>query len=173
MGKNIKKEIEQELIDGFKTFYFSLYQHKPVDKLSKEVKFYLEEIKELIKFSDEVDLKVKFICELSPQKTNTTTYIPIQEFMRNGKDLDSKTVRFKAVIKAEHVKNGVKYESSDAAPFFKSEAFVIRENDERFARLCEEAVAQGKSKAVVLNGQDLQEFSNNKIRFGYTNELGV
>ena len=173
MGKNIKKEIEQDLIDGFKVFYSSLYQHQPAAKIDKDVKFYVEEIKELMKFSDEVDLKVKFICEVSPQKTNSTAYMPIQEFMRNGADLDSKTVRFKAVVKAEHFKNGVKYESSDSQPFFKSEAFVIRENDVRFAKLCEEAVAQGKSKAVVLNGQDLQEFSNNKIRFGYTNELGV
>lgn len=167
------KNIARELIDGFKVFYSSLYQHQSVEKVDKDIKFHLEGIKDLISFSDEVDLKVKFICDVSPEKTKHTAYIPVQEFMKKGIDLDSKTIRFKAVIKVEHTKNGIKYESSDSTPFFKSESFVLKENDKAHARLVEEAVSEGKSKAVVISGQDLQEFSNNKIRFGYTNELEV
>ena len=173
VNKEIQKDIKRELLENFRVFYASLYQHKSIKEVEEGQEKYLKDIKELADLGDDADLKVKFVCDTLDRKVKHTQYKNIQEFVKNGVDMDEKVFRFYVVIKAEFRKGDVKYQSADTTPFFKSENFVIKEADKRFAKLCEEAIKQGRSKSVVVSREDLQQFSNERIRFGETNIMEV
>ena len=170
MDKELQKNIEKELIENFRVFYISLNQHKT--ELTEEVGPYLQEIKDLLSISDDVDLKVKFVSVLRDGNEKHSAYQSIQIFNKEGIDLPEEVERFKVEIRAEFNKNNIKYQSTDSHPFFRSSTFVIKENSKSIiSKLYIDAVETGKGKAVVVDGRDLQQFSNNRIRLGYQNEL--
>lgn len=165
MNENMQKHITRELIDNFKAFYASLYQHKLCEEIEEDQQKYLDDIMELMAISDDVELKVKFICDTVDTKAINTRYQQIQDFVKNGVDLAENVLRFTVVIRASFRKNGVEYHSADNTPFFKSESFVIREADKRYTMICEDAIKKGTSKSIIVSKEDLQEFSNERIRF--------
>jgi len=173
VNKEMQKHIKRELIDSFKVFYSSLYQHKTVEEVEEGQQKHIDDIKELMTLGDDADLKVKFVCDTTDKKVKHTEYQYIQDFVKNGVDIDEDVYSFKVVIRAEYRKGNMKFQSADSTPFFKSESFVIKEADKHYAEVCEEAVKKGTSKAVVVSREYLQEFSNERIRFGKTEVLEV
>lgn len=167
MNKQLQKDLEKELIESFKVLYSSLYQHKSFEQFKNDVEIYLNEIKHLMSISDDVDLKVKFVCVLPKGVVKHTNYQQIQQFVKNGVELDENVERFSMHVRAEFRKNNVKYQSTDEQPFFKSETFVLKDNVQSQMSKAYVAAAQDKnSKVVMLDSESLQEFSNNRIRFG-------
>ena len=174
VNEQMQKHIKRELIESFKVFYSSLYQHKNVEEVEKGYAPHVEDIKELMTLGDDADLRVKFVCITADGTIKHLPYQPIQLFVKDGVDIGEDVERFEVVIKAEYRKRNIKFESSDRTPFFKSETFVVKENSKSvISKLYEDRVEEGKAKAVVVSKADLQEFSNNRIRFGETNTLEI
>lgn len=175
MNKDLQKHIEKELIESFKIFYFSLNQHLPFEEVNEKVKSYIDEIKDLTSITDDVDLKVKFVVTLPNGEDKHSTYQPLQLFVQNGVTLREDIERFQVSIRAEFRKNEIKYQSTDEFPFFKSEIFIIKDNIKSVqTALMKDSVEQKKSKNLVLvDAEDLREFSNNRIRIGEVKNLEI
>ena len=166
INKDAQQQLKRELIDGFKVFYNSLYQHEKVDKLDEAIKTYIEDINELISICDDLSLKVKFVCTMPDGTEKHTKYQDIQNFSKDGIDIVEGVERIVAHIKAVAKKRDVEYVSSDDHPFFKSETFVLEENvKSKVSKLLVDSIKRKESKSFVINIQDLQEFSGNRIRF--------
>ena len=170
MDKKMQKAIEKELVESFRVFYASLNQHLKLEEMTKGVEKYIEEIKDLMSITDDVDLKVKFVCTLPNGKEKHSVYQPIQLFVKNGITMPEDVETFKCVIRAEFIKNETKFTSTDERPFFKSETFVVEENAKSLiAKLyLDTAKTTEKPKFTVVKGERLTELSNNRIRIGET-----
>ncbi len=166
INKEIQQHIKRELTESFKVFYSSLYQHENYEKVNNDMKAYIEDISELMEISDDVDLKVKFVCYLNNGDVKHTKYIPIQLFAKNGLDIIAGVERIEAQVKVVVRKNNCVLESTDNNPFFKSEVFVLEENvNNSISKLQRDSIVKKEGNGVLVSLQDLQDGSGNKIRF--------
>lgn len=161
LNKDVQFEIKKDLQESFRIFYFWLHHHEKLETLNENINGYFKDIDDLMKMSDDVDLKVKFIYTLTNGEVNHTRYQYLQKFITDGVDIDGDIESIQAQIKAVVRRNKHVLESDRNKPFFLSEKFIIKEND------------NGKEEGVVVSLQDLQEFSANKIRFSANETLEV
>ena len=174
INKDVQQHIKRELVDSFKVFYSSLYQHEKVEKNNEEMKAYVEDIEELMSICDDVSLRVKFVCTMPDGTEKHTKYQDIQKFVKEGLDIVENVERVEARIQAVARKRDVEYVSSDEHPFFKSETFVLQENvDSKVTKLLVDSIKRKDGKGVIVSLQALQEFSGNRIRFDDNKTLEV
>lgn len=174
INKKLQEDLRKELTECFKVFYASLNQHEKFTTVQNGVKKYLEDLDFLMNVSDDVDLKVKFICYMPDGTIKHTPYQPIQKFIKEGVDIPEGVERIEAQVKAVIRKNDHVLESADNHPFFKSEVFVLEENvQSKMSKLYVDSIKRKEGKGVIVSIQDLQEFSGNRIRFAENAVLGV
>lgn len=166
INKDAQQQLKRELVENFKVFYNSLYQHEKVEKVDLDMKPFIEDINELVSICDDLSLKVKFVCSMPDGTEKHTKYQDIQNFSKDGIDIAEGVERIVAHIKAVAKKRNVEYVSSDDHPFFKSETFVLEENiKSKISKLLVDSIKRKESKSVVISIQDLQEYSGSRIRF--------
>ena len=160
-NKDVQFEIKKDLQESFKILYFWLSHHKKLETLTENLEGYFKDIDDLMKMSDDVDLKVKFIYTLTNGEVNHTRYQYIQKFITDGVDIDGDIESIQAQVKAVVRRNKHVLESDRSKPFFLSDEFIIKEN------------INGKENGVIVSLQDIQEFSGNRIRFAANETLEV
>lgn len=174
VNKETQQNLERELIDSFKVLYSDIYSHEKLEKFEEEVKKYIVDIKELVSICDDVSLKVKLVCTMPDGTEKHTKYQDIQQFTKAGFDLIEDIETIQVCVKGVIKKGEMVMESSDKTPFFKSEVFLLEENiKSKIAKLRMDSINQGKSKDQLISRQNLQEWSNNRIRFPENQTLEV
>ncbi len=174
MAVKIDRRREKELNEMFYTLISTVYTEASLEELNVRCKPYKGEFENLLSITDDVDVFVKFVCYLRNGDITHTRYQPIELFVKNGVELDKDVERYEVVAKAQFIKNGVKYQSKDNVPFFKSETFVIAERAKnQISKLMLDSVKEGQTTAIAVEEADLINKTAERIRLKNENQLEV
>lgn len=158
----MKKVSRVKLIEDFKIFVNSLYEHQSVMENAKIVDEFDKKTKAM---GGEFKAVVRVTLFLPKEKLETKTY-DIVDVVNNGIDLPENALAFEARVDvASAVKNGDVITGGVETPF-RSMLFILTENATILKNI---EIPQG---IRIVNSMELYaEKSGNRIRFGEENKL--
>ena len=175
MDKKDIENIRREIVECFKVLYNDLHTAENWENVNEEIKKKVADLKELISICDDVDLRVKFVCLMHDGTEKHSKYKEIQKFVEEGIDLVEGAEGIQVQVMVRVRKGSFEMQTTEDAPFYVSERFIIEENSKgQYARLMKDTAKTDPSKPIrLISRENIQEWSNNRIRFPENKVLEV